>query len=851
MNLWLKLGWREIVRNPRFTLLFVTNLALGLAGFLLIGAFGGSLASHLDDNLREMLGADLVLRSSRPLTSEEQTIASGLAGPGALHAEQLAFYSMVRGPRIARLARVVAVDEDHPLYGTLAYADGLVHAQVIAALQSERTVLLTREAARSLEVAAGETLTIGQADYRVAFFLERDPAAEFTAIDLAPKLFLGLSQVQGSGLIRFGSRVSYRTLIRLPPGTDATGVGARLEAALAAAAADGETPVGVTTTAEVNRRLGQLIGYFAEFLGLAGMVSLFLAGMAAAHLFSEQLHARRKETAILLALGARRAAALGLQTGVLATLGLAAALLAILFAWLLLPVFALLFGGLLPTGLQLGIGSADAAMALGVGVAGSFLFCLPVSVRLAAVQPLHLLQEVAEDPPEQPTALRLRLVLSLLPALGLLFLLASRLGGSLLVGAVFTGALVVLLSCLFLFARLLLVGCRGLAARASLTLRIVLRNLYRNRLAAASLFTALAAALLLVVLIPQAERGLQAEVSRPEGMELPDLFLVDIQTEQRQALVDFFRDGGPQLSALAPMVQGRIVQINGVSFADWRQRHADSEDRFFQRTEFNFSSRDQLDPSEALVRGRPLRSEAWTGQGPFEISMEQQFSQRLGVGIGDRLVFDIQGIELEGEVVNLRRVRWNSFQPNFFLLFQRGVLDEAPRTYLTSVSQVNAAQKHDLTRRLSGAFPNLSVIDVSRVVEQLDEIADRLAGALRFMAGLAMVTGLVAVFAIARQEALRREREINLLRVLGASIGRVRLLTMLEFGLVGAMAGLTAVLLSYAASLAVAWLLFDRLWRFDWLSALLLFAGATLACAGTALFAADSALHRRPVALLG
>ena len=414
-----------------------------------------------------------------------------------------------------------------------------------------------------------------------------------------------------------------------------------------------------------------------------------------------------------------------------------------------------------------------------------------------------------------------------------------------------TGALVVLLSCLFLFARLLLVGCRGLAARASLTLRIVLRNLYRNRLAAASLFTALAAALLLVALIPQAERGLQAEVSRPEGMELPDLFLVDIQTEQRQALVDFFRDGGPQLSALAPMVQGRIVQINGVSFADWRQRHADSEDRFFQRTEFNFSSRDQLDPSEALVRGRPLRSEAWTGQGPFEISMEQQFSQRLGVGIGDRLVFDIQGIELEGEVVNLRRVRWNSFQPNFFLLFQRGVLDEAPRTYLTSVSQVNAAQKHDLTRRLSGAFPNLSVIDVSRVVEQLDEIADRLAGALRFMAGLAMVTGLVAVFAIARQEALRREREINLLRVLGASIGRVRLLTMLEFGLVGAMAGLTAVLLSYAASFAVAWLLFDRLWRFDWLSALLLFAGATLACAGTALFAADSALHRRPVALLG
>ena len=196
-------------------------------------------------------------------------------------------------------------------------------------------------------------------------------------------------------------------------------------------------------------------------------------------------------------------------------------------------------------------------------------------------------------------------------------------------------------------------------------------------------------------------------------------------------------------------------------------------------------------------------------------------------------------------------MRWNSFQPNFFLLFQRGVLDEAPRTYLASVSRVKAADKVELTRRLSAAFPNLSVIDVSQVVEQLGAIAGRLAGALRFMAGLAMVTGLVAVFAIARQEALRRERELNLLRVLGASVGRVRLLTMLEFGLVGAAAGLSAVLLSYAASYAVAWLLFDRLWRFDWPAALLLCAGATLVCAGTALFAADSVLRRRPVALLG
>ena len=246
-----------------------------------------------------------------------------------------------------------------------------------------------------------------------------------------------------------------------------------------------------------------------------------------------------------------------------------------------------------------------------------------------------------------------------------------------------------------------------------------------------------------------------------------------------------------------------------------------------------------------------MRAEPWNGEGLFEISMEEQFSKRLGVGIDDRLVFDVQGIELEGRVVNLRKVRWNSFQPNFFMLLQPGVLDEAPKTYLASVSRVAPGEKQALIRRLAGAFANISVIDVSRLVEQLRHITLRLTGSLRFMAALAMATGLVAVFAIARQETLRREREINLLRVLGAGIGRVRTLTMLEFGLVGGTAALSALALSTGVSYGVAWLLFDRIWRFNLGAGLLMLVAATLVSGFTALVAADSVIRRKPTALLG
>ncbi len=279
---------------------------------------------------------------------------------------------------------------------------------------------------------------------------------------------------------------------------------------------------------------------------------------------------------------------------------------------------------------------------------------------------------------------------------------------------------------------------------------------------------------------------------------------------------------------------------------------SNGDERGLRRTEFNFSSREQLDASETVVEGPPMSTVPWAADAnqPFAISMEREFGERLQVGIGDRLVVDILGIELEGQVVNLRKVRWNSFQPNFFMLVQKGVLDDAPKTYLASVSRVEKEKKEALVNRLTAAFPNVSVIDVSGTVAQLSNIAGQLSQSLRFMAGLAMAIGLVTVVSIARQEALRREREINLLRVLGAGIGRIRTILILEFAVLSAAAALTALLLSVLCSLAISWLLFDRLWQFQWQSSAFLLLAVPLTCALTALLAADSVIRRKPTALL-
>ena len=852
MNILLQLGGRDLFRNRRFTLLFIVNIALGLTGFLIIGSFGSALHRHLDAHLREMLTADLVLQSSRPLTAQEVQTSRALAGPDSSSSEQISLYSMVKSSKVAKLAQVVAVDGAYPLYGTFRYPGTLTHAVVMRSLQQERKLLMSRETALFFGVKQGDTLKIGQAEYEVAYFFDQDPSSEFPPFVLAPKMYLGIPQVRDSGLIRFGSRITYKRFIRLPGSADVAQVSARLSKALSGDS--GEMPdIRVSTTMDYNRRLGRMVEYFSGFLGFVSMVSLLLSGMAASYLFREHQRARLKETAILLSLGASRLQCLALAAGQVSLLGSAAAGCSIALAWLLLPFFGRLFTGLIPPHLQLlALDPTSVLVTLAVGTFGSLLFCLPVSLRLFRVRPLLLLQEDAGDGAVGKEK-ALMLLASLLPALIMLSLLAAALSDSLRQGAVYTAALVVLVLFFALVAGLLRSGCRRWSQTSNLTWRIVWRNLYRHRVSTIAVFVALATVTLLMNLVPQIEKGLVSEIGQPEHLELPVFFLLDIQEEQQQPLLAFFHETGPILSPLAPMVQGRIVSINAVPFIQWRSQHQGEAKGMLRRTEFNFSSRASLDASETVVKGPPMSTIPWSeaNHQPFEISMEQQFSEQLGVTLGDQLVLDIQGMVLEGRVVNLRKVRWNSFQPNFFLLVQQGVLDDAPKTYLASVSRVAPEKKQAVMNRLADRFPNISVIDVTRTVEQVGDVADKLTNSLRFMAGLALATGLAAVIAIARQEALQREREINLLRVLGAGIGRIRMLVMLEFGFLGGTAALVAILLSYGCSRGVAWLMFDNIWQFQWQSGVLLLVLTPLIAAVITLLAANSVIRQRPAALLG
>ncbi len=855
--LWIRMGIRELLRNKGFSLFFTANLAVGLCGFVAVQSFSQSLNRHLDDNLRNILTADLVVTANAPFTRAQKDLMDRVLGPGRSMSEAIRFFTMVQTPDTTRLVQVMAVDKSYPLYGGFTLVPGTDRA----AIHKTPGVFMSKDTALALGIrdtadhgdgpgedagpASSLPLTLGNKRFAVAGFFDDDPDKALTTLELAPKIYVGLNQLADTGLLGFGARVRYHAYFRVPPDTEVPALTEILRRGFDDLSPD-QPKVRVRDSRDVSQNLTRVFGYFAGYMALVSLVALFLAGMAAAFLFRGFLGGKHREIAVLMSLGARRFGVCAFVFTQLILLGLLAAVMALAGAWLLLPAFPWMLKGLVPEGIVLSMDLITAGMALGLGGLGSLVFCLPVLVNLLAIKPLLLLQGDAADKGVKSWWRAAAFV----PGIIWFCAGAMLVGGSPANGLVFTAGFALALVIFALAGWLGARWCRRLAKTRHLVRKLAFLNLYRNRAASLACFVTIAMGVFLISLIPQVQKGLQTEIQRPEGLQIPVFFLMDIQDDQTRDLKMFMQGHAGDLENLSPMVRGRIVSVNDVSFHT-REDIRESRGRG-RRTEHNFSYRADLDPSETIVQGPPLSENPWKfgSQTLFEISVARSFADDHDLVIGDIMRFDIQGMELEGRIKNIRKVRWNSFQPNFFLLFQKGVLEDAPKTWLGAVAQVPQEQRQTLKRDIVTAFPNISIIDVTQMITTLTFIADRLSVSVRFMAWLAIAAGLVSIFSIARHQAQRQAAQTNLLKVLGTGFGDIRRISLLEFGSLGFAAALVAVVLSAGFSRVIAWYFFDSLWKLDIIYLVGILVLTTLICMATAVAAAGKILKSRPLMLL-
>jgi len=855
----LRLALREIRNHPRFAAFFVANLALGFAGFVALDAFERSISRTLEGRSQAFLGADVAVTSRRPLSEAEIRRLDDIAGSDARRARSVQLFSMAGAGPAARLVELRAIDAAYPLYGAIALEDGTGTGAPAAgptparrALRESRGAWIDPALEAQLGVRPGDRLRVGRTDFRVLGFVDRDGGRATSGFSIAPRVYVDLAHLDATGLVATGSRVEYARLYRLPPDAEPTAVARSMRLAL------DDPRTRARSHEEETRDLARAYERVTRYLGLVALVAIFLAGLGAAHLFRAQLGRRVSDLAILLSLGATRGLAQAVFGVQLALLGVAAAGLASALGALLLPALASVAGDLTPPGFTPRVGPATVATVAGLATLGSAAACLPLVVRLRGLRPAELFAEEARP----ALVAGPREAWWWTPAALGFWGLACWRADSLAVGSAFAGifgAATLVLAALGVAA---LRGLEALPRRRGLAPRLAVRALVRGRGRTLAAFVSLALCALLVGLVLELRAVLARDLATSPDAPRPSLFLFDIQPDQRDALAAHVAARGTRLQRVSPLVRARLDHVDGVEVGAAPEggappsrsrlaRDEAGEARRLRSRRYNLTWRAGLNGSEILRAGRPFSGRWDPDSGaPAELSLEIDFAERLGVGLGDRLGFDVQGVPVEGRVVSLREVRWQSFQPNFFVVFQPGVLEAAPAVYLASVPALPPQARESLQASIQVAFPNVSSIDVTQAVRRLEGLVGQLQWALSGAAWLSLGVGWLLVVALARDAARARRWETNLLKVLGAEPRDIRRALDLEFAALGTLAALCGAGLGAMGAAVLARVVLEQPAAAPAPSLALLVLGIPLSCAATARGACRSVLRERPLALL-
>jgi len=848
--LWLQLALKEISNNFKFSVFFILNLSIGLIGFIALDSFKSSIDQHLENNSKSILTADVQVSSRFPLTEQEHSLSEAILDTEFVSiSDQVSFLSMVAGTENSRMSTLIGIDNNYPQYGEIILQESgpVSLSGARADLIASDTIWVARDLMVILELDIGDTLKIGDSEFTIADVILEDPSSTISVMSNFPAIYMGLDQIESTGLIQLGSRITYSRFYKLPDSYDYDyrELEDRFREMEEEVYRDTRR-LSMTTHQEESEDLGEVLGYMNDYLGLIALIALFLAGVGAAYLFRAFFTSRFKDMAILMCLGGTPRQAYIMTLVQIVLLGLVSALIASTIAFLALPLLPMLFEGFLPRGFSNSMELNSLVLALFMGTVGSIICCLPILSKIYDLNPIGLFHENVQ-PASGATHWR-RHMASYAPILATFWGLAMWQAHSVFVGTLFVTGFLAAIFILGGFAWLILYWCTSFTTSKRVTRKIALRNLSRNRLGAISCFLAIGLGALLINLIPQIQKGLQGYIEQPSDYSVPDFFMFDIQPEQLAGLESVIDERGYTLSFLSPMVRARLEAVNGEAIDDPEET---PDEQLMRRRMYNLTYQDQLKDSESIVEGAPW-TEAWDFNSDElpGISIEENFAERMGLSVGDTMAFDVQSVPIEGRIVNTREVIWNSFQPNFFVSFQPGVLDPAPKTFVAAIANVSETDRIPLQNSIVNNLPNISVINVQQIVARILDITDQISWAIRVMAYLSIFAGLVVLFSIARYEVKSRFWEINLLKILGANFSDVKHIVEIEFGILGFFAALAGVSLSMGMSYAISYFIFDGLWSFSpGVTAFTILAICGLSVL-TALVATLSVLRQKPLELL-
>lgn len=779
-------------------------LIVAVSALSSVGFFVDRMRAGMNRDAHQLLGADLLIRSDRPIDSAWLAQARGR---GLKVAQTVVFPSMASSGDESKLASVKAVSEGYPLRGNVKLRAGADSDKLTRAIPAAGTVWVDSNLLLALNLKPGSSLRLGEREFKVAEVISVEPDRGAAFVNFAPRVMLSLADLPSTGLVQDGSRITYRLLVA------GHAIGISEYQAWVREQIDKENVKGVHIESLESGRpeMRATLDRAEEFLSLVGLLSAMLAAVAVAMAARRFMLRHVDSCAMLRCLGLTQNQVASIYSIEFLLIGLLGGALGVMLGFVAHFVLIEWLGSLVTHELP----AASLKPALQGMAAGLILllgFALPPVLQLRNVPHNRVIRREQEMP--QPLTMA-TYGLGLVSFIGLLLWQAGNLKLGLLTAAGFIGGFAVF----SLIAWLALKALRFVRTLSgSPSWRFAITNLQRRPGAGVVQIVALATGLMALLLLTVVRADLVEAWRRSTPPDAPNQFMLNIQPDQKAEIEARLAGNGIADATLYPMIRGRLVAINdtpvtGDTYVEERAK------RLVDR-EFNLSAMHAIPPQNLIVAGR------WMDDRKPEASVEAGLAKTLNLKLGDRLVFDIAGQQVAAPITSLRKLEWGSMRVNFFVILNPVLMQDMPQTWITAFRL--PGEKDDLINQLIRDFPNLTVVDVGSVIRQVQAVIDQVVAAVEFLFLFTLLSGVLVLYAALAASQDERIREAGLLRALGATRLQLSRAQRVEFVLVGGLAGLLAA----TGAAAVGWVLMHFVFDFEWvLNPLLWLAGLGIGAA--------------------
>ena len=827
--LFIKLGWRTLWRDLRAgeLRLLIVAVTLAVAALTAVGFFADRLKGGLQRDARQLLGGDAVLRSDEPTPAAFIAKAQTLGLKSAL---SVSFPTMARATDAdggaSKLAAFKAVPEGYPLRGSLKISDAVDGKGVDTRdVPAPGTTWVDPSLLDSLGLKIGQTLLMGDASFKVTRIITQEPDRGAGFISFSPRAMINQKDVAATGLIQPASRTNYRFAVAGDDTAVAEYAKWAAEEIKKPFEQSGIRGVRLESLESGSPEMRQTLDRAEKFLNLVALLAALLSAVAVAIVARAFAAKHLDDCAMLRVLGQPQRTIAAAYAFEFVLAGLFASALGVAIGFAVHYGFVLLLAGLVETALPAAT-LWPVGFGMGMGLTLLLAFGLPPVLQLASVPPLRVIRRDVGN--LKPASLAV-LGVGMLGFAALLVAASSDLKLGLIAVGGFAGAVLLFAAASYAAVKLLRASVNEEVAPRWLVLAT--RQLSARPAYAVVQTSALAVGLLALMLLVLLRTDLVDSWRKATPPDAPNRFVINVQPEQGDAFKKALVDGGVKKFDWYPMIRGRLVAVNNKpvtpdDFTDDRAK------RLVDR-EFNLSNAAKQPAHNQTIAGK------WTEEEKGAISVEEGIAKTLGLKLGDVLSFDIGGQVSSAKITSLRKVDWGSMRVNFFVMYPVAVVTDVPVSFISAFRAPDAAAQvggqpkpQSFDNTLVKAFPNITNVDTTSTIAQVQRVLDQVIRAVEFLFGFTLAAGLVVLFAAITATREERAKEFAIMRAVGARASLLRQVQRAELAGVGLLAGFLASVVALAVGWGLAKFVFDFAWTGSWTVPLFgSLAGAALALA--------------------